>query len=535
MARPATLPALLEATAARNPRGAALPGHDWAGVAAAVRRIAGGLAAAGIGKGDRVALFLPNRSEFLLLLLALARRGACAVLLNTRFRAAELAPLLARARPKAIAVARDFSLVDAAALLEGVPAEARASLRFVIGADGLGPDRVAGLEVLPLAGLDGAEAADASAPEAECLTFTTSGTTSGPKLVLHRQRSIATHAQDVAARIGTAAPGAAFLAAVPLCGTFGLAAAMAALAGGAAIHPMERFDAAEADALIRRAGVTHLVGGDDLLLMLADAAGGRAYAPFAFTGFANFHGQAERVMAESARLNLAARGVYGSSEAQALFALQDPAGPHAAIGGGVPASAEAAFRVASDGELLLRGPSLFDRYLGDEAATQRAWTADGWFRSGDLASVQGDPDGSHAGVPPSPNPLPPVGGEGFAGAGGERFRAVGGDGGGFDFRTRAGDALRLGGFLVAPEEIEAFLDDQPGVMAAQVVAQDGQAVAFVIPGAGYDEAALRAACRAELAHFKVPRRFVTLAEFPTTDGPNGRKIQRSRLREMAGE
>jgi len=490
-----TLTDLIETAAARRPDAPALPGLSWAQAAAAVRRLAGGLARQGIGPGDRVALFLPNRPGLLLLLLALARRGACAVLLNTRFRAAELGPLLARARPRAIAVARDFAAVDVAAVLADVPPDARASLDFAIGVDGLGADELLGLPVLPLDALmAGAEAPDAAGEDAECLTFTTSGTTAGPKLVLHRQHSIAHHARDVAARIGTDAPGSAFLAAVPLCGTFGLTAALAALAGGAAIHPMERFDAQEADATIRRAGITHLVGGDDLLLSLAEAA--RApYAPFAFTGFANFHGKADRVMAESARLNLAARGVYGSSEAQALFALQDPQGAHVAVGGGTPASAEGTFRVAEDGALWLRGPSLFDRYLGDDAATARARDPEGWFASGDLAVAQPD--------------------------------------GGFGFVTRAGDALRLGGFLVAPEEIESFLLMQPGIRAAQVVAHEGRAVAFVIAGAGHDEAATLAACAARLARFKVPQRIVVLDAFPTTDGPNGRKVQRAKLREMA--
>jgi fatty-acyl-CoA synthase len=491
-----TLTELIETTAAQRPDAAALPGLTWAEAAAAVRRIAGGLARQGIGPGDSVALFLPNRTGLLLLLLALARRGACAVLLNTRFRAGELGPLLARAKPAGIALARDFAAVDADTILAEVPPESRATLRFAIGVDSAGAGRVAGLPVLPLAALmNGAEAPDAATPHAACLTFTTSGTTAGPKLVLHRQHSIATHARDVAARIGTDAPGAAFLAAVPLCGTFGLSAAMAALAGGAAIHPMERFDAMAAEALIRRAGITHLVGGDDMLLMLAEAAR-TPFAPFTFTGFANFHGKADRVMAESARLNLAARGVYGSSEAQALFALQDPHGPHALTGGGTPASAEAGFRIAADGELLLRGPSLFDSYLGDPAATARARDADGWFRSGDLATAQ--PDGR-----------------------------------GFDFATRAGDALRLGGFLVAPEEIEAFLLTQPGIRAAQVVAHEGRAVAFVIAGDGFEEAATLAACARDLARFKLPARIVALDDFPTTDGPNGRKVQRAKLREMA--
>lgn len=493
---PATLTELIESTAARRPDAPALPGLSWAEAAALIRCIAGGLARQGIGPGDRVALFLPNRAEMLLLLFALARRGACAVLLNTRFRAAEVGPLLARAKPCAIAIARDFAAVDAAAILADVAPSQRASLRFVLGVDGLAAGAVAGLPVLPFATLaEGAAAPDAAAENAECLTFTTSGTTAGPKLVLHRQRSIARHARDVAACIGTEALDAAFLAAVPLCGTFGLSVALAALAGGAAIHPMERFDAAAADAAIRARRITHMVGGDDMLLLLAGAA--RApYAPFAFTGFANFHGQADRVMEEGARLNLAPRGVYGSSEAQALFALQDPAGAHVAIGGGRPASAEAGFRIAEDGELLLRGPSLFAEYLGDPAATARAHTPEGWFRSGDLAVVQAD-------------------------------------GQGFDFQTRAGDALRLGGFLVAPEEIESFLLAQPGIQAAQVVAHEGRAVAFVIPGDGYDAAAVMAACAARLARFKLPQRIVALAEFPTTDGPNGRKVQRAKLREMA--
>jgi fatty-acyl-CoA synthase len=496
MARPETLSALLDHVASAHPHAPALGGMSWSFAQRAVRGLSGGLARRGIGPGDRVAIFLPNRPELLLLLLALARRGACAVLLNTRFGPAELATLLARARPAAIAVARDFAPVDAAAILAAVPAEARESLRFAIGADALAEGELAGLPVHPLRDLRrAAEPRDAASPEADCLTFTTSGTTSGPKLVLHRQRSIALHAQDVAARIG-AKPGAAFLAAVPLCGTFGLSAALAMLAGGGAIDMMQRFDAAEADALIRARRVTHLVGGDDLLLRLAEAAGDRPYAPFAFTGFANFHGSADRVMEASARLNLAARGVYGSSEAQALFALQDPAGPHAATGGGIPASPAAAARVSAEGELELRGPSLFDRYLGDEAATIGARTGDGWFRSGDLATMHADARG-------------------------------------FDFATRAGDALRLGGFLVSPEEIEGFLLGQPGVAAAQVVEAGGAPVAFVIPGEGYDESALLAACAASLARFKVPKRVIALAEFPMTDGPNGRKVQRAKLRGLA--
>ncbi|MBU8543632.1 MULTISPECIES: AMP-binding protein [Roseomonadaceae] len=494
MERPATLTELLAHTAAAQPDAPAFPGLSWAQAEAQVRRLAGGLAAAGIGPGDRVALFLPNRPDFLLLLFALARRGACAVLLNTRFRALEVGNLLARAQPKAIAVARDFAAVDAAAVLPDPPG----SLRLVLGMDGLGEGQLAGLPVLTRNALLAAEdSPDLATPGAECLTFTTSGTTAGPKLVLHRQTSIAGHAADVAAAIGTDAPGAAMLAAVPLCGTFGLSAALAAVAGGARIACMEKLDAPAADALIRAEGITHMVGGDEWLLLLAGAAAGRPYQGFRFTGFASFHGQAERVLAASDALGLAVRGVYGSSEVQALFAGQNPAGPHRAVGGGAPVSGESGWRIAEDGELLLRGPSLFDSYLGNPEATAKARTSDGWFRSGDLAQPQPD--------------------------------------GGFGFLTRRGDALRIGGFLVSPEEIEGFLQAQPGVAAAQVVEAGGRPVAFIIPGTGYDEASLMATAKANLAKFKVPSRIVALEKFPVVDGPNGPKIQRARLREMASE
>ncbi|WP_439595609.1 AMP-binding protein [Falsiroseomonas sp.] len=492
MQRPATLSALLARTVAAHPDAPAFGGLSWAQAEAQVRRMAGGLAAVGIGPGDRVAVFLPNRPDFLLLLFALARRGACAVLLNTRFRALEVGNLLARAEPKTIAVARDFAAVDAAAVLPDPPG----SLRMVLGMDGLGEGTLAGLPVLTRETLLAVEEApDLATPGAECLTFTTSGTTAGPKLVLHRQASIAGHAADVAAAIGTDAPGTALLAAVPLCGTFGLSAALAAVAGGARIACLEKLDAKAADALIRAESITHMVGGDEWLLMLAEAAAGRPYPDFRFTGFASFHGQAERVLAASDALGLAVRGVYGSSEVQALFAGQDPGGPHRAAGGGQPVNPEAAWRIAEDGELLLRGPSLFDSYLGNPEATAAARTEDGWFRSGDLAEAQPD--------------------------------------GGFGFRTRRGDALRIGGFLVSPEEIEGFLQSQPGVAAAQVVEAGGKPIAFIIPGPGYDEAALMAAAQKNLARFKVPARIVALDRYPVVDGPNGPKIQRAKLREMA--
>ena len=133
-------------------------------------------------------------------------------------------------------------------------------------------------------------------------------------------------------------------------------------------------------------------------------------------------------------------------------------------------------------------------------ATARAFTADGFFRTGDLA----------ASVAP-----------------------------GFVYKSRIGDSLRLGGFLVNPEEIEAFLQTLPGVGEAQVVAAEANgersAVAFIrpAPNAMPDEDAILAACRGSLARYKQPARAIVVEAFPVTDSPNGVKIQRAKLREMA--
>ena len=102
--------------------------------------------------------------------------------------------------------------------------------------------------------------------------------------------------------------------------------------------------------------------------------------------------------------------------------------------------------------------------------------------------------------------------------------------------------MRLGGFLVSPEEIEAVIQAQPGVAAVQVVsacrgAGDPVPVAFELlwlrAGAVLQEAALRASCLQQLARFKVPERIVMVEDFPIVESPNGAKVQKVRLREMA--
>jgi fatty-acyl-CoA synthase len=476
-----------------------------------VLRAAATLRTAGVGPTSRVALWLPNGVGYLAAIFACARLGATAIHINTRFRAAEVGNLLRRSRASVMVTAWGFSAVDFPAILAALPAEDRCALRVVLGL-GLPDDvsHLAGLPVLPLEGEAMDTGPDSATGDMPCLTFTTSGTTSGPKLVLHCQRAIAGHAVDVCRRLGLDVSGAALLAAVPFCGTFGNAAAMAAMAGGAHVVCLDRFDGLVAARLIRHHQITHLVGGDDMIGRIAAACDGRPFDTVCFSGFAAFHSTAAASIAAAEAAGMHPRGVYGSSEVQALFATA--AGGNGVLAGGVPVSPQARLAVrdletcaplppGASGELWIDAPSRFVGYLEDQAATDRANGPDGMFRTGDLARLEAD---------------------------------------GFVFEARIGDAMRLGGFLVNPEEIESFLQSQPGVAGVQVVAAALDAAALVPiafvrmeNGRAFDENALRALCRERLARFKVPERIVMLDSFPITDGPNGPKIQRARLREMA--
>ena len=134
-----------------------------------------------------------------------------------------------------------------------------------------------------------------------------------------------------------------------------------------------------------------------------------------------------------------------------------------------------------DGELLVRGPNVFAGYWRRPDATAAAFTADGFFRTGDLASVSDD--------------------------------------GYYTLLGRKSDLIISGGFNIYPREIEELLLEQPGVTEAAVVGvQD--AVRGEVPVAylvgEFDPRELERICRDQLASFKVPRRFVRVDAIPRT-------------------
>ena len=483
-------------------------------------RAARGLSDLGVGPGDRVALWLPNVPAYPILYLACIRLGAIAVAVNTRYRSVEVADIVSRSGAKVLACAPGFRHIDFLSILADIDPAALERLTAIVtvGEEPVSPPpaiehlRRVSFDRLQSRPRHGVNHAKANAP---CNIFTTSGTTSAPKFVLHRQGAIASHAQQVARVFGFTAPETLSLAVLPLCGVFGFNQTLATLAAGKPSVLVESFEIDRIARLIAHHRPTTMFGSDDIYARLLDLVPGDAPFPsIKWAGYAAFNAALADLPERAEARGLRLCGLYGMSEVQALYALQpvDAPAAHRKLGGGAPTSPLGHVRVRDpdSGELLgpgkagaleCAGPSLMVGYYGNEKATAEAMTPDGYVRTGDLAELDGR--------------------------------------GGFTFLNRMGDVLRLSGFLVNPLEIEAHIQKVPGIDACQTVAVASpagvRAVAFVIlkPGATLDEAAVITHCKSGLANYKVPARVFAIDDFPKTPSPNGFKIQRNKLREMA--
>jgi fatty-acyl-CoA synthase len=517
---PGTLPALLAQHV--NNRAPALVDRgrpvSFRELADESRRVAQGLRRLGVKPQDRVALWLPNVAAWLATFFACAQLGAIAVSVNTRFRSHELADILQRSRSRVLMFWPEFKGIDFAGILAACDPHALEELAAVVAygeSDAPAPATMLGKSALPYISLaSGAPLLDdRAAPEAGCAIFTTSGTTRAPKFVLHDQRTVIRHAVDVVKGFSIDS-GSTMLLAPPLCGVFGFCGAMAALAAGRPLVMTPAWNAQQAERDIAAHRVTHLNGTDDAVAQLLEI-DGPPFSGMRFAGYAAFNPAHADIVRRADARGLKLVGLYGTSEIQALFARQDENAPAAErmLAGGRPVSPAARVRArdpqsgvvlphGAAGELEFLAPgSRMVEYHGNAAATAEAVAPDGYYRSGDLGHTL--PDGR------------------------------------FVFLTRMGDALRLGGFLVSPAEIEAVVQEAPGIAACQVVAvprAEGLVpVAFVIPqrGASLDEAAVSAYVASRLARYKVPRRVFPVDEFPVTPGANATKIQKGKLREMA--
>jgi fatty-acyl-CoA synthase len=469
-----------DADALVEPGGATL---SFGELEARVAGHAGALRQAGLGPGDRLGLFLPNGVLFVELLLAAARLGALTIGINTRYRPRDLFHLLERGRPRLLVRAENFLDIDFQAVVAGALDGLAAPPEVLVAGqiDELGP-------ASPVNG-------DLAQPGDLLVAFSTSGTTGQPKLAAHDHASTFRHLA-AAARSLEVGPGSVALLGLPICGTFGFVSLFSVLAGGGQVVLPPRFHAPTVAALMEQHRVTHFNGSDDMILGVA--AQGRDLSSWRQGVHAEFNGRGLESVQAVETFGARVTGVYGSSETFALLFRRPPTLPAVARArnGGLPLDPAMEVR-AVDGEIQVRGPSVLGAYLAEDGTIPPPLTADGWFATGDLGTVDGD--------------------------------------GGFTYLARLDDAIRLAGFLTEPAEIEQHLLTHPAVTGAQVVGvpapdRGDVAVAFVTVADTTGEPELVEHCRRGLANYKVPARVAVVEAFPTVDGANGVKVRKTDLR-----
>jgi len=464
----------------RNPNGEALVcGEErlsWKALEERVARAARGLSVRKIGRGDRVALLLGNRSEFVVTLFAAARLGAIVVPLSIRSQKPELAYVLEHCAASLI--------VHENELADRLP-----SLR----------QRIAIHDFEMLLENPGGEAVAVEEEDTAAILYT-SGTTGRPKGAMLSHLGIVHSAMHYERGMGLAQRDRS-IAAVPLShvtGLIALIATMARCAGTLALLPA--FKAAEFLALAARERMTHTVlvpAMYNLCLLEPDFGrhdlsrwriGGYGGAPMPLPTIARF---AERLP------GLGLMNLYGATETTSpatMMPAHETARHSDSVGRVVPCGE---IRVVDD-ELWIKGPMVVRGYWNDDDATAREFT-EGFWHSGDIGAVDA---------------------QGFVYV--------------FD---RKKDMINRGGYKVYSAEVESALLEHPQVLEAAVVAVPcpvlGERVhAFVVLRSNATAESLRAFCLERLADYKAPESFTFRGE-PLPRNANGKVLKRA-LREEVG-
>jgi acyl-CoA synthetase (AMP-forming)/AMP-acid ligase II len=470
------------------------------------RQLAAGLIAAGVGRGSRVAMLMGNSAEFAVTFLGITRIGAVALPFSTMSTPHELAGLLARSDCEYLICAqayrrRDFREVltqvlgcapDSRLMIPEIPALRRVWI-------GAGEFEASGAAQAPV------RIAQTQVTAADTMVLVhTSGSTSAPKGVIHTHGQVIRNMRRQNATRGYTSCEVLF-ANAPWFWVGGLAYSfLATLIAGARLlcssaSPREMLN------LIERERPTMTNGVASTMLALEQDPSFKD-RDFSFMRRGNLYPiMPPEVRPRDPELR---HNLLGMTEAGSVCIVGDSEEdqPEARRGSyGKPVEGVTAGVVdpetgkdGPEGELWLRGANVMQGYYGRER--HEAFDAQGWYHTGDMFTVDGD--------------------------------------GYYYFKGRSGDIIRTAGAQVSPREVEGALSEITGGRTAIVIGVPdearGQAVTAILIGTEpVDADALKAALRERLSPYKVPRRFLTLAE---TDLPtlSSGKIDLKKLAEIAG-
>ncbi|MBG0855798.1 AMP-binding protein [Streptomyces spinoverrucosus] len=523
-----TTSALLSDAAARlGSAEAVAEGADrwtYAELDARVTRLARSFLAAGLVKGDRVAVWGPNSGKWIVTALALQRAGGVLVPLNTRFKPAEAAYILARSGARMLVVTGEFLGRDyAAGLAEetgpaagGLPFSGLPLLETVVLMDGDATGPLLAWRQFENLGqtVDEADVIRRAAvigPNDLSDMLFTSGTTGHPKgaMCTHGQtlRAYAVWAQVVGLREGDR-----YLVVNPFFHGFGYKAGwLASLIVGATVLPERTLDVPHVLEVVRQERVTVLPGTPTLYQTMLEhpdfSAEGVAHLRLAVTGAASVPPRLLTRIKEEIGFDHVVTG-YGLTESCAIVSMcryDDPpeavattcGHPLPGIEVAVLDGSGSAVPPGEEGEIVVRGYTVMKGYFGEESETAATIDEDGWLHTGDIGLL--DPDG--------------------------RLRIT----------DRMKDMYIVGGFNAYPAEIERILDGHPGIARSAVVgvpdARMGEVgAAFVVPRRDttlVPEDVITWA-RANMANYKVPRQVHVVADLPVNASG---KVLKGELRE----
>jgi fatty-acyl-CoA synthase len=488
-------------------------------------RLAKGLLALGIARGDRVGIWATDNVEWVLLQVATAQVGAVLVNINPANKAAELEHALKAARVQTLFLMPEFKASHYAEIVQALDRERLPDLKRLVIFDPAGPARrpdAAFLTWQEVMGRGEEEVTDAALAERGAtleaddpinIQFT-SGTTGAPKPVVLTHHNILNNGWFAGEVLGFTERDRLCVP-VPFYHCFGMVVSnLACLTRGAAIViPAPHFEAGATLLAIERERCTAVHGVPTMFV-----------AELERPDFKRFDLSSLRtgIMAgapcppELVRRVIEEMGCkelligYGETEASPITHLTRPRDPFDrrvnTVGTNLPhqevkvvePGTGAILPVGTEGEVCFRGYHVMRGYFGMEEATKRTIDAAGWLHSGDLGVM--DEDGY--------------------------LRITG----------RLKDMIVRGGEKIYPAEIEAWLGRHPKVAQAAVfgVADPkwGEEVGAWVQlheGAALTVEELRAHAQGGLAHYKIPRYLRIVRDFPLT--VTG-KIQKFRIREI---
>jgi fatty-acyl-CoA synthase len=339
-------------------------------------------------------------------------------------------------------------------------------------------------------------------PSETLLIQFTSGTTAYPKGAMLTHDNMLRDAWAAGTRIGIR-PQDRYFNCRPFFHVAGSTlSALMALVAGATLVTLPTFEAGAALELLERERCTLISGNDTIFQMLMGhedfpkrklqlRGGWAAAGPQTMRKIIDVLGAKEICAA------------YGLSEASPNVVMSDWRDPEELRVNGLAMPHEGVeLRISPEGEIQVRGWNVMRGYCNNAEANAKAFTEDGWLRTGDLGELTAD----------------------------GRLRMVG----------RLKDVFRVGGENVAPAEVEEVLLSHPAVETAQVIgvpdARLGEVPAAYVTlkaGARAEEGELIAWCKARSANFRVPRYLRIVDDFEAIGMTASGKVQKTKLREHA--